>query len=471
MSDYIVSPGTHPCEWLLEGSWHAGTLALEPNKRARGEIFLPGQYDHEGLEYSRKWQYRRLAHLACRLRTETGVAIIDVIIRYGSSDKLFVSGSFAVCGPPVDTAQPEFEALEFQVTGLAAFSGVRPLEHSKTPSDLREITVTWNPETDQEIQYKNDTISLFFQRVAQTHDPFMFRFTTRPFVRVIGARRTLAKWLEQYVYPIREIISMAKSERQSCSWLTIGEQVSREDSEGNPLSYLNLAQVYGAEITQNITEPSGADLSGTLLFNTGPDGASLDTLLARWERLRDRYRTFMDLLSAGLNEELSARAAFLTAVPALESHHSVRADDSADTAEVEHARRSEIRTKLKDLLNPEDYKWTKNRLVTRESAALENRLRDTFEFLDSDLRRELVTRISPVPSTLTSVLPTAKDMWELIARLRNDLAHGGTSHPDTIVAPATRLVRTVAIGVLLAELQMPATRLIQDIRIGAWRSI
>ena len=122
-------------------------------------------------------------------------------------------------------------------------------------------------------------------------------------------------------------------------------------------------------------------------------------------------------------------------------------------------------------LRTTDYTWIKRWLDARGTPSLEQRLRELFEALDPDLRSLISQRIDPIPEVLASVLESPRDIWTVVGRLRNDLAHGGPQHSGEEVVAALLLVMTIATAITLQEISGPTTRLADAIKVDRWRPV
>lgn len=463
MFSQVLTPGEYPCEWFIDATWHPGVIKLFGSVNPTGEVFDYNAKQKVSGEPSR-FRIEKHEKIVGRLRNRMSLALCNAALRVDLTEHAAVSGKYAVCGYELDTESLEFDGVEFQITGLVELSGTAPIELINPPEseeNERQYSMKWRSESEQEWFINEDCVCLGFGMSAHIFDPYSFSVKTSPTVYVRGERRSLQSWIDQYVLPIREIASTSMRQGQTTCWIVLCN--NPEGSGSGDRRGERLAQVFGSDLTQEPYTSDARNRLRTPLIECGPDGAGLDVLIPAWLDLRARCETFIDLLKLGLGEDLSTRAMFLTLVPALESYHSVTAGEGYYSQEEHKAKLDAIYAKIKPALSSRQLRRLKRFVDKRGYYGLNERLRFMFESMDDNLRTALQPHVDAARKSLEALIFKNQDAWDLIANIRNDLAHGGPNHGNDQIRQVLPIVQTIAIAATLRELGIPTVKLAEEI--------
>lgn len=479
----LVEPGEHPCAWMIDGHEVAGLVQLSTDSEPVGYAFeVPGQWapmEHminesgKVVASSQEWtpQGQHGVTVHGRLRNGYDIVMLDTEIRHFTPEQTRLVPRLAICGFGLQSSNLQFETLSFQVGGLTELSGVTALKATRSPKKLNEeeakFEAHWNRDSSQAWQVDDDTVELHYRVSARTFDPYRFFIETAPVITVTGAARSIDQWMDTYVYPIRDLSVFASVRPQPISWVSFGRTV-----EVFGRSHEYEAQLFSAAITQAPYIAEKPDRQRISLIHLGESGANLASLLTGWKSLSANHETFFDLYTAMSRERPQIRAAFLTLVPALESIHADKHGSGQTTIEEHRGRRKEVFARLKDHeVAGEDVKSLKRWVDTRGGYSLEERLRMLVVNLPAELWTRIESKIDPLPEAIQQLMPEGRSVWEIMGRMRNDLAHGGPRHSNDEIRPLLWLAWTVVTGLVLHELNMPGTTLTAAIDRDDWRVV
>jgi len=463
MFSQVLTPGEYPCEWFIDAAWRPGVIKLPGLVNPTGEVFDYNAKRKESGEPSR-FLVDRHKKIIGRLCNGMSLALCNVVMQVDWGPHVALSAKYAICGYELDTESLEFDGVEFQITGLVELAGVAPIELVNPPElgeNERQYSMKWRFESEQEWTINKDSVCLGFGMSASIFDPYSFSVKTSPSVYIRGERRSLQSWVDQYVLPIREIASISMRQGQVTCWIVLCN--NPEGSGAGDRRGERLAQVFSSDLTQEPYTSDARNRLRTPLIECGPDGAALDVLIPAWFDLRKRFETFIDLLKVGLGEDLSVRAMFLTLVPALESYHSETAGLGYLSLEEHKAKLNAIYAKIKPTLSSRQLRWLKRFIDKRGYYGLRDRLRLTFESMDDNLRAALQPHVDAAHQSLGKLVLKNQDAWDIIAKIRNDLAHGGPNHSDDQILQVLPIVQTLAIAAALRELGVPTVKLAEEI--------
>ncbi|MDQ3764454.1 MAG: hypothetical protein M3460_23700 [Actinomycetota bacterium] len=274
--------------------------------------------------------------------------------------------------------------------------------------------------------------------------------------------------MNRYVLPLAEIATLATDRRQPVSWVQV-----------YPAKDQWPVQVFCADIDEQTSydaaEPDPQVMVSNVhssLIGLGPGGVDLADVLARWHTLRDEYRTFYDYLTLPRREPgISARARFLTAVPALEGLHDALHGPPPPGRDEQV--RSEVLDRVRALpgLAPDDLAYLDRRLAPPDGYKLAHRLSALVEHdLGIDLRALITRRTDPLPDFLAlEGVDGQLPIWETMATARNRIAHGKSPVPTAEqITALTRLAHTLAAALALGRLGVPDTALQAGIDHHRW---
>lgn len=466
----VLAPERYDGKWIFGDTQVSGNVDLQGGRRPIGKLAeAPGSVPAPGAVGFPHQE--SLDRLRGQLETNHEIALLGACLQHQLPGRTRLVADTALVGGEV----PEdslFSSVEFQVGGLTELATVRPLREVSIPQILSvgtEFSATWGEHSVQRWHSSDgDCVELEFIASIAHRAWYGFGVTTSPVVRVIGEHRPVDEWMSQYVLPLAEIATLATDRRQPVSWVQV-----RPAKDQWPV------QVFRADIDEqtsyDASEPDAqvmvSDVHSSLI-PLGLGGVDLADVLTRWRALRDEYRTFHDYLTLPRREpEISARARFLAAVPALEGLHD--ALHGPPPSGHDEQVRSEVLDRLRALpsLAPDDLAYLDKRLAPPDGYKLTHRLGALVEHdLGADLRALITQRTDPLPDFLTlEGIDGRLAIWETMATARNRIAHGKSPVPTAEqITALTRLAHTLVAALALGRLSVPDTALRAGIDHGHW---
>jgi hypothetical protein len=398
-----------------------------------------------------------------------------VSITHWFMERAAVVADVTLCGSELDTQteEPKFDEIEFQTGGLAELSGHIPLAVTIPLGDAPKVyTVKWRDEAEQRWKRGDDDVILSFDGRLRPAELYSFSISTSPMVRVRGPARSLDDWVESYVNPVRGIASITTTIAQPINFLTVGATVVDSLPGRAQTPRTVRAQVFMEDVSQQPYVAQRSDIPAPPLFSVAETNVPLSSLIDHWQMIGQEYDVFLQLYAASLSREMSPRAKLLTLAPALESLHGQKHGTGKHSVGEHKDRRKGVLKRVRELkLCSDDYRFISRWLDGRGAYTLPERLRALYESIDQATRATIASKISPIPQELAAIHPNPRDIWDVVGRLRNDLAHGGPAHKDAEIASTVRLCQTIATGLILTELGVPTTSMREAIDRGDWRPI
>ncbi|MFJ4672715.1 ApeA N-terminal domain 1-containing protein [Kitasatospora purpeofusca] len=468
MKKLPVEPGTYACTFDIDGVSVSGEISLESGQRPRGTAFeMPADWtasDGGTVRHADFPQSRRFDVLRGRLRSGHHLVLAGVSVR-NHFNTATIWADMALCGfgLPAD-GEPYFDTVEFQVGGLTELSGTWPLEKIQLPTPATNehvASVSWHPDVKQQWQTDDgDSIALDYTSTMRFEPGFAFHVTTQPTVTASGTPRPASEWIEAYVGPIADITAFATARQQPTCWVQLTSKTTKPHYA---------AQVFSAEIIQEpYTSRAPEPHAVAPVVRLGPEGASLATLLHRWRSMQQDYGTFFAYMATA-TLSMPYKQRFLALVPALESYHTAKYGDGPQTRkEFTKTRRAVLRRLVDAEVPPDDVEWLNTWVNRIGSHPLNVRLRQLLADLPDALRQRLTAATDPLPESLGGWRSDLGDIWEIMGKARNDLAHGGEHPPAQAVRALTFLAHTMAVGLALQQLEVPDTELVRLIDDGSW---
>ncbi|WP_327395425.1 ApeA N-terminal domain 1-containing protein [Streptomyces phaeochromogenes] len=472
MKKLPISSDEYQCTWVVDGVNVAGTLELAGGKSPRGEIFdIPGEWwtpsenSEESGYHTFSPHIRKFPELRGRLRTNHEVVLIDAQISFLFPGEARIFARMALCGLELTDDSQSFDSVEFQVGGLTELSGHRPLKEMRFPNTYTpdmEFSVKWNVEADQTwCAGTDEEISLKFAPYTKFDRGYSYSVSPYPVITVKGGPRTAEKWLEEYVRPLSQITQFATTQQQPISWVLLDIQGEAHKT----------VQVFAREISQ---EPytAGSPYAGgiTTLLRVGPNNVSLAKLLKDWRSIQAGQDVFFEYLTISLTDDRSLESRFLAVIPSLESYHSVKYGlGPIDSKEFKKHRRGVIkRIKEAEGVTTDDAEWLDKWVSTLGTYELRDRLSRLFSDLPEELQQRIRLKIDPLPEVLNGIIQNSQDVWHIMGKVRNNLAHGGKRPTVNQLATLNRLAHTMAVSLALQDLNLPEKALIDSIDRGDW---
>ncbi|MFE3106854.1 ApeA N-terminal domain 1-containing protein [Kitasatospora indigofera] len=475
MNKLPVQSGRYPCTWDIDDLKVPGELELADGIGPQGVAFdVPGVWSADGSEpayLTFSPHVRKIPRLRGRLRTGHDVLLLDAWLFHAHPDQSQLGARVALCGLDIpDGDGPLFDSVELQVGGLTELSSISPLRDVTLPLPSAGpgpvITASVNPEADQQWEMAcGDTIALRYTTNMSFEPGYGFEVSSQPFVRVGGSPRTMDQWIQAYVRPLAEITSFATSVTQPVCWVLLTSQAERPHS---------LVQLFGAGITQEpYTSRRPKPTSLASLVQLGPGGASLAGLLDGWSSLSVEFDTFFNYLTVVRRDDRNWKAKFLALVPAIESYHTEKyGDGPLSRKEFQKERKAVLQRIAGAGAGEVDVQFLKDWISTIGSHPLHYRLRQLLdEDVSSELREQIRARVNPLPDHLAAVMQSPEDVWNVMGKVRNNLAHGGPRPTEQQLESLTRLADTMAVGLALRQLGVPDTSLLKAIDDDRWKVV
>lgn len=475
MKELLIAAGSYSCTWFIGNDRVCGDLQLTGARGPKGAAFeVPGAWTDSSTEdgpSSRRFRPHtvEMPVLRGRLRSGHDVSLVDAKVRHIFPEQSEVTARMALCGRwfPLGDGELMFSSVEFQVGGLTELAGVSPVKDITLPAERQDdptISATWDSTaaTQTWTTATGDEVSLEFVSNIKSNLRYSISLASSPVIKVSGAPRMADDWMRDYVRPTMELATLATGRKQPVSWVVLvcdGEEWS-------------LAQLFASEVTQEpyvAESPDPTDLGA--LIHLGPDGATLPDLLVGWRQLETKYDTFFEYLTTAMREQMSVKSWFLALVPALEAFHTEKHGDGPMTESDFKRQRKDVLARIKALsgVRPEDVAWLKKWVKTIGSYELAYRLREVVEKdLPAELRARIQARTTPLPAVLEGIVKDATDVWQVMAKARNRMAHGEPEPTRDQLRALTRLAHTVTIGLALQQLGVPDTDLTTAIDHHEW---
>ncbi|RPE31848.1 ApeA N-terminal domain 1-containing protein [Kitasatospora cineracea] len=463
MRNVVVPTSTYDCTWFLEDGSRAGQLTLEPGQAAHGEVHSePGRWQRGEDFACIDWEPTEHDRLAGELSGGQQVLLIDVLRSPGVPEAGELFPRLALVGRFPASDDPLFEAVRFQVGGLSELAGVPALSHVGFPRQPeRSFTATVHPHAAQTWGCSSgERISLEFEVSQKTDLMFNMTVTAQPVVEVTGTARTAEQWVDDFVRPLAELATFATGRRQDVEWVVL-----RPEHPGDRFT----TQLFAAGISQvPYSAEKPADRRQPLLLRLGPDGADLAVLLERWRALAEEHAVLHQHLVTVARQAQNTTVRFMSVVPALEAYHG-RTHGKLPQAVFKQQRREVLKRLSAAGVEPEDYQWVNAMLPKTGDQALHERLRELAKGAPDGIRARIEAATEPLPDVLHGILKAPLDIWHVLAKVRNNLAHGGDRPQPGQVRLLCRLADTLAATLVLQELGVSEDLLVKAVDDSRWK--
>ncbi|MFB7672277.1 HEPN domain-containing protein [Kitasatospora purpeofusca] len=463
MRNVVVPTSTYDCTWFLEGKPYSGQLVLEPGRAAQGQVYSePGRWSEgEGFACF-DWEPTEHDRLTGELAGGQKVMLIDVLRAPGSLEAGEIFPRLALVGRFPAGDDPLFEAVRFQVGGLSELAGVPALSRVGFPRQPeRSFTATVHPHAAQNWECSSgERITLEFEVTQKTDLKFNMTVAAQPVVEVTGTARTVEQWIDDFVRPLAELAAFATGRRQDVEWVVLRPEDARERFT---------TQLFAAGISQvPYLAARPADRRQPLLLRLGPDGADLAVVLERWRALAEEHEVLHQHLITMARQGHSTAARFLSVVPALEAYHG-RTRGKLPRAEFKKQRQQVLERLDAAGVEPQDCEWVDTWLPETGDRALHERLRQLAEGMPASLQARTKAATEPLPKALHEILKVPLGIWHVVAKVRNNLAHGGDRPQPGQVELVCSLADTLAAALVLQELGVPEDLLVEAVDNLSWR--
>lgn len=266
-------------------------------------------------------------------------------------------------------------------------------------------------------------------------DAFHFEIKSSPWIEIsLPEPWPWGMWLHQWLRPVVDLLSFATGEGQHPTVVEVSRTVDGNAGNERRLT----ARVFGSGIGQGRFTVRLAHHRPSL-FTLALVPYSLNELVTRWLKLRQRFPGFVDAylpIVRGVRQPPAAELLLLAA--AAEAVHVERFGEGPTSPEDHKTRRREVLDRLTNESNRADVAFLKRHLSRHDRYSLEKRLADLVGDCPSEL---------DAPLGLTEL---AMD----VSQLRNALAHGRNVPAESVI-PVTRALRAVLDVQLLLQLELP----------------
>jgi len=458
----MYEPDTYLCSWLLpdDTGGHLdipGDLVLRPLHRPTGQVYgaVPLQHTQHapGVVETAFPQYISVPVLHGRLANGGSVILLDTHIQLwensghitGAAALLSKPAFFGLAGvpaAPTAAVPPLVISATFQITALDAALGVPPIKNVSHPhlpggeEGRWAATVNASAAGTWSTECAELTVSYYHRMRAM--DPCEFNLAFSPVATVtLTEAKPLAIALDQYIEPLRKILSIATGKPQDLSYLHV-------ELEGREGKY----QVIGTGITQ---APFASSTAAIQAHNSAvralPDELSLLDLVTQWSRYAAAHHPLVETYGAMLHtRDQHPRSRYLLLIQALEGLYGYENKATTDQRQAKHtASHEEALARAKKDLDAETFKFVKKHLSKKPSASLDTALDALMTGLPVNIMSllsatELVKEVQAANTTTS--LTTAGALREV----RNNLAHGNRGYEPHHLQEVVRLLEFIVRG-------------------------
>jgi HEPN superfamily Apea-like protein len=441
-----LNPDTYPVEWRLDGKSIAGEVELLGNRPPTGSMYG----EPEGLKAPSRGfpQDIDVGLFTGRLRMGQDIVFGDTQLSVWFPERSMVFGRWAIVGLGISSVREHrYSSMRLQITGFETLFGWAPIKHTTFPKDHAAGPKDYGFAVvdDVESRWADGTVEIAAEYAQRTSfmNPNQFDATFPPVMMLKSeAPLSVDEWVSEWAVPILRITAFTSGREQKMSWVTLHIDDPVESSSSKPdAARRRTAQLFGSGISQ---EPYAAQSppfrtrdAPIPLFMLANLGRSFVDLVRAWRTLETATNPFLELYGRMMfNPDLPQRARFLYLIQALEALHWTehQADDEAAQLEYETLRQEAL-----DLLRNAGTDQGRVRRIERawpkrRRGALHSRLRELFAWIGQgpmeELRRLTTTETARRLSPDETLSPE-----EIVARLRNELSHGGIKIDDVELRP------------------------------------
>ncbi|MEU0032121.1 HEPN domain-containing protein [Streptomyces sp. NPDC006335] len=466
----IYEPETYLCSWLVPNEAGdereiPGDLTLRPLHRPTGQIYgdVPLQHtEHSPGVISTSFpQEINFPILHGRLANGGSVILLDAHIQLWDKVGL-ITGAAAllgkpaffgladISGAPAVAAPPDVTSATFQITALDAALGVAPIKNVSHPNhpdgeqDRWAATVNANAAGTWSTEDAELTVS-YYQRMRAL-DPCEFNLAFSPVATVkLSDPKPLEVTLNQYIEPLRKILSIATGKPQELSYLHV-------ELEGRENKY----QVFGTGITQSpFASSTTAIKAHNSVIRALPDGLSLLDLVTQWSRYAAEHHPLVETYGAMLHaRDQHPRSRYLLLIQAMEGLYGYENKASDEQRQATHTVNYKVAlAQAKNDLDAETFKFVKKYLSKKPSVSLDTALDALLTGLPVNLMDQLSATdlVKEVQAADTTDLTTAG----ALRVVRNNLAHGNRGYDPYRLHEVVRLLEFIVRGHALRILGCP----------------
>ncbi|MFF7223267.1 hypothetical protein ACFZAL_18220 [Streptomyces massasporeus] len=464
----MYEPDTYLCSWFLPDNTGGyvdipGDLQLRPLRPPTGQVYgtVPLQYTEHlpGVVETSFPQSMSVPVLYGRLANGGSVTLLDAHFQLwvaggyitGSAALLGKAAFFGLAGvpaAPTSVVPPRVTSATFQITALDAALGVPPIKDVSNPhlpgGEEGRWAATVNGSAARTWLAEGAELTVSYYHRMRAMDPCEFNLAFSPVATVaLTEAKPLAIVLDQYIQPLRKILSIATGKPQDLSYLHV-------ELEGREGKY----QVVGTGITQApFASSTAAFRAHKSVVRALPDELSLLDLVTQWAQYAAAHHPLVETYGAMLHtRDQHPRSRYLLLIQALEGLYGYENKASSEQRQAKHtASYEEALAKAKNELDAKTFKFVKKHLSKKPSTSLDTALDALITGLPVNIidrlgATELIKEVKAVSTT--TGLTTAG----ALRVVRNDLAHGNRGyephHLQVVVGLLEFIVRGHALRIL-----------------------
>lgn len=224
------------------------------------------------------------------------VALLDASINYWLPGQGHIRAAAAVLSHrEVIGEEPSFKSVKLQVGGLDWIAGIGPIKSTSWPAEGSEhLAGTWSaegePASSQTWTDDGATLRLEYDGSARTFDPYFYSLAFSPVAHIQQQQPvSLRSWVDDWVEPLRRIVSLATGRRQDLTFLSV--TVAQEEEVSRAVR----GQVSGTRITQAPFAAKKDQQPGKAsAVYLKPDGISLLSLVRAWQQLAEAHHPLLE---------------------------------------------------------------------------------------------------------------------------------------------------------------------------------
>ncbi|MEV4481712.1 hypothetical protein [Micromonospora coxensis] len=366
-----------------------------------------------------------------QLRNGPKVLLLDVEVQSWHNEQAFINARAALVGTPraVLDGPMTFDTITTQITGLDAYAGIGPIKSFTFPADAQGFyehpwQVEPNPDSTQTWTDEHATVTISWPSTIAQEIAF-FRMAFSPLLTIeLTQPLDFDDCLEQWIEPLRRIISLATGRTEDITFLSVSRPVTDDHHDD--------FQVYGHKLDQVpfATRDTIVRKIRTA-FRANTERLSPLQLLRAWQARRDERHPLLETYGASIVlPRQHPRSTYLLLIQALEGlygHEHQAEHDQSVTAHM--TRRDEALAALTQLpdLPAHIMKFLKKYLMRKPHSSLDKCLDEMFNSLPYDVRDELnaTTLVQQVKQDAGKPL----GLPEALRIVRNGLSHGTKGYP------------------------------------------
>jgi len=413
-----------------------GELDNALEKMATGVIAFPQQVD--------------LATLTGKASNGANVLLINARVTYWFPNQARLDAQAAVLtlANVGDADEAHFKAFDIQIGGIDAIAGVAPIKKTTFPNE--GLGGTWSAELGSDFRQEWDDagakMTLTYFASIRSFDPYSYRMGFSPVLTCeLEEAVPLQRLLDDWITPIRSVVSIATGRSEDVSYLTVYPQSEGSAKQGGQLFGLGITQrpyESAYEVIEQIKSP----------LQLKVDDVSLLVLVRAWQNLMATHHPLVETYGSMLHaRDQHPRSRFLLLLQAIEGTHGYETQASfAKRLKAHTAARDQLVRLAQTSLDGGQLKFLERNLNKRPSGGLE----PAITWLTKRLPGATIERLAAtdlVTNTLAGP-EAAKNAPDALRIIRNDLAHGTKGYNafelDAVVNILEEMVRAHALELL-----------------------